>query len=67
MNTVLKDALGGGFQNLFGEGIKIPDLTPVATNANTPASSSMNVGKTDSLESIANKTPAPVPLVPILN
>ena len=67
MNTVLKDALGGGFQNLFGEGIKIPDISPGVTNANTPASSSMNVVKRDSLESIANKTPAPVPLMPILN
>ena len=67
MNNVLKDALGGGFQNLFGEGIKIPAISPAVTNnSNSPTSSKLRVGKIDSVSSKGNKTPAPVPLVPIL-
>ena len=72
MNNVLKDALGGGgFQNIFGEGIKIPALalSPAATNSNSPTSptpSKLRVGKIDSVSSKGNKTPAPVTLIPIL-
>ena len=71
MNNVLKDALGGGFTNLFGEGIKIPELptasrSPVGTKTNSPDSSTLKV---DALSPVANLvgsiTPGPVPLIPM--
>ena len=70
MNNVLKDALGGnGFQNIFGEGIKIPAmpaLSPTVTNSNSPTTSKLQIGKIDSVSSKGIQTPAPVPLIPIL-
>ena len=72
MNNVLKDALGGnGFQNIFGEGIKIPAmpaLSPTVTNSNSPSptTSKLQIGKIDSVASKGIRTPAPVPLIPIL-